>query len=113
MTLQQHRIMNSEFYTVVKLFDCSKMPSDVKKEFFAYHEKHDNDIIVEHIVYDSCKSCTITEFQSSFIDESKIIDKDVRNGRVFYNKLGDDIISDWLFQLGADIGETVCIYHHW
>jgi len=104
----------SKKYEVKKLFDCQEMPEDVKKKFFEFHQKESraDGSIVRQPLYTGGTCCTEKEFEQLDIKEEELITKIVFNGKVYYDMPGTDILSDWLVENGAEVGEEVLI-HYW
>jgi len=92
-------------YRMMKVFDCTEMPKEVRKVFFETFQKG-NDVLVETYCHESRKP--FDEYTGG-----EIIHEEIDDGIKYVRERGDDIISDWLFDNGAEIEEEVIISHWW
>jgi hypothetical protein len=107
-------------YKEMKVF--SNLPGKVGEAFFDKYDDIGNGCYVRYEIYDSGVPIEI-------IDESKcmfskninlhpntnepIIDEWITDGVRYVIQKGNDIISDWLVDNGAVMGESVLIDHSW
>jgi len=98
--------MSNVKYKMMKVFDCYNMPRDVKDKFFDDSTKG-NDCYVSEYCYNEWKPV------SEVKNEKNVILREFSDGEEYAIERGDDIISDWLYDNGAEIWEKVLIKHAW
>lgn len=108
-------------YKKMKVFDCQDMSKEVRKVFFETTEKG-NDCYIDWYTYDEQKPVELVDpDKCSYKDKLKldpyngneIISEEILSGVKYIREKGDDIVSDWLCENGAEIGEKVIIKHWW
>ena len=100
-------------FKTMKVFDCEHMPKDVRKQFFSKHNKS-NDCAVEECVFGANQYAkSEAAFDALNINSDELIYKEVDTGGVYYILKGDDIVSEWLLENGAEMFEDVMVKHWW
>ena len=97
----------------MKVFDCQKMPTQVRCEFLDKHRHKaiaNGNYVLEY-GHDECDVCSVDEFNK--LDQSLIINHEIDGDRVWYHIKGKDIVSDWLLENGANFTEEVLVKHWW
>lgn len=112
--------MEKQKFELMKVFDCQTMPKDVRKKFFE-DSSAGNDCYVNLDVHESVKLVEIITKNNGWFNEDNL--SPITDGEILYEDIdegirriiqrGDDIVSDWLFDNGAEIGEKVLIKHWW
>ena len=93
-------------YKTYKVFDCQEMPKEIRKDFFENRgESKSNDCYVEYYVADNWKPLAEVRDKKNIVKQDKV-------DKCCYER-GDDVVSDWLMDNGAKIGEEVLVKHWW
>lgn len=100
-------LYNSQKYQVMKVFDIQDAPKSVRDTFFELREDLGNNCYIEYEVYGSII------FENELPENPEIIYEDVRDGQKVFIVRGTDLISDWLYDNGAEISEDVIVAHWW
>jgi hypothetical protein len=115
-------------YKKMKVFDCSDMPPEIRARFFDKAGSPSfgggNDCLVEWLVHDHWKTVWDKKGYHFKNIHGEQVPCETYNGREILkekkNKTshimierGDNVVSDWLYDGGANIGETVVVKHWW
>ena len=88
-------------YKLMKVFDCTNMPQDVSSKFMSDSEAS-NDCYLDRYCHGAWNYKSEHKGGEILAEEDDmIIEK------------GIDIVSDWLYDNGAELGEEVIIKHWW
>lgn len=95
-------------YKNKKLFDCQDMPENLMKTFFDEQSKG-NDVIVSRYVHDE-----MYDIKEKYvkIKDGEILYRDEADPNLVIIR-GNDPVSDWLLDNGAELHEEVLIKHWW
>ena len=96
-------------YKEIKMFDLDDMPENVKAVIVEKFKGTRNDSYIIWYVFNEGK------FEHELPENSDIIYKhhNKKAGNYIYYIRGDDPISDWLYENGADPKEDIIIKYWW
>ena len=115
-------------YKEVKFFDCQDMPDGVRAMFFEQAGspsfRGGNDCVVEWMLWGKCGSKCVSGPNPDYpydnpertygkITDQPILEDRMDSGYRYIIQKGDDIVSDWLYENGAEMYERVLIKHWW
>lgn len=109
-------------YKLMKVFDCTDMPRNVRDALVDRYRGHSNNSAIEYYCYPERKA--ISGPPNPYGANVKFTYDKYNGGEIIYNVIendgiqyiiekGEDIVSDWLHDNGAKMFEEVIIKYWW